>query len=40
MLIYSSEKLKWSEFWDAFESVVYTKKKISNVETFNYLKLK
>ena len=28
--------MKWSEFWDAFESAVHNKKKMSNVEKFNY----
>ena len=29
--------MKWSEFWDAFESTVHNKKKMPNVEKFNYL---
>ena len=38
MLTFSGYKLKWSEFWDAFENAVHNKKKMSNVEKFNYLK--
>ena len=40
MLTFSGDKLKWSEFWDAFENAVQNKKKMSNVEKFNYLKIK
>ena len=40
MLTFSGDKLKWSEFWDAFENAVHNKKKMSNVEKFNYLKSK
>ena len=38
MLTFSGDKLKWSEFWDAFENAVHNKKKMSNIEKFNYLK--
>ena len=30
--------LKWSAFWDSFESAVHTNRSISNVEKFNYLR--
>lgn len=40
MLPFSGDKLKWSEFWDAFENAVHNKKKMSNIEKFNYLKSK
>ena len=40
MHTFSGDKMKWSEFWDAFESAVHNKKKMSNVEKFNYLRNK
>ena len=40
MHTFSSDKMKWSEFWDAFESAVHNKKKMSDVEKFNYLRNK
>lgn len=40
MITFSGDKLKWSEFWDAFESAVHNKKKMSSVEKFNYLRSK
>ena len=30
--------LKWTEFWDAFESTVHNNKGLSNVDKFNYLR--
>ena len=30
--------LKWTEFWDAFESTVHKNKGLSNVDKFNYLR--
>ena len=38
MLTFSGDKLKWSEFWDAFENAVHNNKKLSNTEKSNYLK--
>ena len=38
MHTFSGDKVKWSEFWDATESAVHNKKKMSNVEKFNYLR--
>ena len=40
MHTFSGDKMKWSEFWDAFESAVHNKKKMSDVEKFNYLRNK
>ena len=40
MISYSGDKLKWAEFWDAFENAVHSNKKLSNIEKFNYLKSK
>ena len=40
MLTFSGNKLKWSKFWDTFENAAHNKKKIPNVERFNYLKSK
>ena len=40
MHTFSGDKMKWSEFWDAFESAVHNTKKMSNVEKFNYLRNK
>ena len=37
---FSGDKLKWPEFWDAFENAVHNNKKLSNIEKFNYLKSK
>ena len=40
LLSFSWDKLKWSEFWDSFESAIHNNKKLSNIEKFNYLKSK
>ena len=40
MLTFSGDKLKWSEFWDAFENAVHNKKKMLKIEKFNFLKSK
>ena len=40
MTTFTSDKPKWSEIWDAFESAVHNKKKMSNVEKLNHLKSK
>ena len=40
MINYSGDKLKWAEFWDAFENAVHSNKKLSNIEKINYLKSK
>lgn len=38
MISFSGDKLRWTEFWDAFENAVHNNKKLSNIEKFNYLK--
>ena len=38
MVTFSGEKLKWTEFWDSFECAIHTKKKLSDIEKFTYLK--
>ena len=40
MVPFYGDKLKWTEFWDAFENDVHNNKKSSNIEKFNYLKRK
>ena len=40
MISFSGDKLRWTEFWDAFENAVHNNKKLSNIEKFNYLKSK
>ena len=40
LMSFSGDKLKWSEFWDSFESAIHNNKKLSNIEKFNYLKSK
>ncbi|XP_062582984.1 uncharacterized protein LOC134244753 [Saccostrea cucullata] len=37
---YSGDKIKFKEFWDAFEATVHKNPKLSNIEKFNYLKSK
>lgn len=37
---FSGDRLKWSEFWDSFESTIHTNHKLSNIEKFNYLSSK
>ena len=32
--------MKWTEFWDAFESTVHRKKNLANIEKMNYLRSK
>ena len=40
MIPFSGDKLRWFEFWDAFENAVHNNKRLSNIEKFNYLKNK
>ncbi|KAH3857248.1 hypothetical protein DPMN_099854 [Dreissena polymorpha] len=40
MVSFDRDKLKWTEFWDSFETVVHHNKRLSNVEKFTYLKSK
>lgn len=40
IISFYGEKIKWTEFWDAFENAVHNNKKLSNIEKFNYLKSK
>ena len=40
MIPFYGDKLKWTEFWDAFENAVHNNKKLSNIEKCNYLKSK
>ncbi|XP_062618740.1 uncharacterized protein LOC134280347 [Saccostrea cucullata] len=37
---YSGDKIKFKEFWDAFEATVHKNPKLSNIEKFNSLKSK
>lgn len=34
---FSGDKLKWSEFWDAFEASIHKNTNISDIEKLNYL---
>ena len=38
--LFYGDKLKWAEFWDAFENAVHNNPKLSNIEKFNYLRSK
>ena len=38
--VFSGDKLKWPEFWDAFENAVHNNPRLSNIEKFNYLRSK
>ena len=35
---FDGDILKWTEFWDAFESTIHSNKSLHNVDKFNYLK--
>ncbi|XP_078334132.1 uncharacterized protein LOC144625796 [Crassostrea virginica] len=35
---YNGDKIKFKEFWDAFEATVHKNMKLSNIEKFNYLR--
>jgi hypothetical protein len=37
---FNGNKLKWTEFWDSFESAVDNNSNIPNIEKFNYLRNK
>lgn len=37
---YNGDKIKFKEFWDAFEATVHRNHKLSNIEKFNYLRSK
>ena len=37
LCIFNGNKLKWSEFWDAFECTVHKNQKLTNIEKFSYL---
>ena len=37
---FSGDKLKWTEFWDAFEKAVHNNARMSNIEKFRYLRSK
>ena len=37
---FDGDKMKWTEFWDAFESTVHRNKNLSNIEKMNYLRSK
>ena len=36
--IFDGSIFKWVEFWDAFESVINSNKKLHDIDKFNYLK--
>ena len=38
--VFSGDKLKWTEFWDAFENAAHNNPRLSNIEKFNYLRSK
>ena len=38
--VFSGDKLKWTEFWDAFENAVHNNPRLSNIEKFIYLRSK
>lgn len=40
MTSFTSNKLKWYEFWDTFEVAVHLNEKLSGVEKFTYLRRK
>ena len=40
IVVFSGDKLKWTEFWDAFENAVHNNARLSNIEKFNYLRSK
>ena len=40
IVVFSGDKLKWTEFWDAFENAVHNNARVSNIEKFNYLRSK
>jgi hypothetical protein len=40
LISYNGDKLKWTEFWDAFKCTVHKNTKLSNIEKFIYLKIK
>ena len=35
---FNGDKIKFKEFWDAFEATVHKNMKLSNIEKFNYLR--
>ncbi|XP_052764085.1 uncharacterized protein LOC128206006 [Mya arenaria] len=37
---FNGDKLKWTQFWDAFECTVHDNKNLSKIEKFNYLQTK
>ena len=37
LCIFNGNKLKWTEFWDAFECTVHKNQKLTNTEKFSYL---
>ena len=40
IVFFSGDKLKWTEFWYAFENAVHNNPRLSNIEKFNYLRSK
>ena len=40
IVVFSGDKLKRTEFWDAFENAVHNNARLSNIEKFNYLRSK
>lgn len=37
IVLYSGDRLKWSEFWDSFECTIHNNSRLSNIEKFSYL---
>lgn len=40
LFFYNGDKIKFKEFWDVFEVIVYRNYKFFNIEKFNYFRSK
>ena len=40
IVLFSGDKIKWTEFWDALENAVHNNARLSNIEKLNYLRSK